>query len=373
MSRLTIADANTLVLDPSSENREQTAIKITELFKSKALDAGATGTVEEILRIFAHDAAIRVRKAVSQQLQHEPDLPEDVALALAQDVDDVAVPVLRFSRALSDADLAELAASEGQTKLYAMAARHQVGPVLSDALIDHGDETTVATLLANAGSRPTEAGMMTALDRFSESDLVQAPLARRTDVPPAVLVRMITLVSDHVLKELSSRKDLPADLAADIIAQAEERAFVGLADEHADPAEMVAHLVKADRLTSNLAVRGLVSGDFDFFEHAMAHLAGMKMDVARSLIHDAGTLGVKELCRKASTPDRSTELIVAAISTAKDLGFEDCEMDRQRFQPRMIERMLTHFEDLGDHLEVNGVDDLIDQLRMPNAAPASAA
>ncbi len=304
MSSLTIADANNLVLDPSSENRELTAIKITELFKSKALDPTATNMVEEILRIFAHDAAIRVRKALSQQLQHEPDLPKDVALALARDVDDVAVPVLRFSRALSDVDLAELAASEGQAKLCAMAARHQIGPVLSDALIDHGDEKTVATLLANAGSRPTETGMMTALDKFTDSDHVQAPLARRADVPPAVLVRMITLVS----------------------------------------------------------------GDFAFFEHAMASLAGLRLDVARSLIHDAGTLGVQELCQMAKTPERSTELIVAAISTAKDLGFEDCEMDRARFQSRMIERMLTHFEDLGDHLAVNGVDDLIDQLRAPAAA-----
>jgi uncharacterized protein (DUF2336 family) len=163
-------------------------------------------------------------------------------------------------------------------------------------------------------------------------------------------------------------KDLPPDLAADIIAQAEERAFISLADEHADPAEMVAHLVKADRLSCNLVVQGLVSGDFAFFEHAMANLAGLRLDVARSLIHDVGTRGVQERCQMAKTPERSTELIVAAISTAKDLGFEDCEMDRARFQPRMIERMLTHSEDLGDHLAVNGVDDLIDQLRAPAAA-----
>lgn len=121
-------------------------------------------------------------------------------------------------------------------------------------------------------------------------------------------------------------------------------------------------------MSTTLAVRGLVSGDFAFFEHAMAHLAGLKIDVARSLIHDAGTLGVQEVCRKADTPKRSVELIIAAISTAKDLGFEDCEMDRTRFQSRMIERMLTHFEDLGDHLVVNDVDDLINQLRTPSAA-----
>ncbi len=50
--------------------------------------------------------------------------------------------------------------------------RHQVAPDLSDALFDHGDEKTVTTLLANAGSRPKDTGMMNALDKFTDSDRV---------------------------------------------------------------------------------------------------------------------------------------------------------------------------------------------------------
>jgi len=92
----------------------------------------------------------------------------------------------------------------------------------------------------------------------------------------------------------------------------------------------------------------------------MANLAGIRLDVARLLIHNPGTLGVQELCQMAKVPERSTELIVAAISTAKDLGFRDCDMARGLFQSRMIERMLRHFEGLGDHRAVNGVDGSID-------------
>lgn len=368
MASLQKSDVQKLAQDSSPANREQTAIKLAEVYKTRALNTGASGMVEEVLRIFAHDAAVRVRKAVSEQLQHEHDLPADIALALARDVNEVAVPVLRFSRALSDTDLAALAECEGQDKLCAMAMRLGIGPVLSDALIDHGDENTVAILMANTGSQPTETGLLTALERFSESDKIQSPMARRENVPPAVLVRMIAIVSDHVLKELSARPDLPPDLAADIIAQAEERAFVNLSGEHADPAEMVAHLAQAHRLKPNLVVRALVSGDFAFFEAAMAHLAKMELEATRSLIHDAGTLGVKELCRKANMPARSTEIIMAAISTAKDIGFYDCEAEREPFQGRMIERMLTHFDGLGDHLTINDVDDLISQLRTPAAA-----
>ncbi len=65
MSSLTVADANKRVLDPSLQNPELTAIKITELFKLKALDPTATNMIEEILSIFARDAAIRAGQALS--------------------------------------------------------------------------------------------------------------------------------------------------------------------------------------------------------------------------------------------------------------------------------------------------------------------
>ena len=141
------------------------------------------------MRIFAHNAAIRARKAAPQQLQYEPDLPKDVVFALAWYLDDVAVPVLQFSRALSDADLAEFGESEGQAKRCAMATRHQVGPVLSDALIDHGDEKTVATLLANAGSCPSQIGMMNAFDNFTETAIGRRPTPKLC--PLAILLKSL--------------------------------------------------------------------------------------------------------------------------------------------------------------------------------------
>ncbi|MEQ9122849.1 MAG: DUF2336 domain-containing protein, partial [Alphaproteobacteria bacterium] len=201
-----------LIENPSEENRERSVMQLTEVFRSRAVRGRAATILEEIIRIFAHDAAVRVRKAVSEQLQHDPDLPHDVALSLAHDVDDVAIPILRFSRALSDDDLADIVATEGQKKLLAIANRETVGERLSDALIDHGDAVTVGALFANTGSAPSEAGMLKAVEKFGDDDRVQSPLSQRAGLPRSVMTRMIAVVSDHVLKELSARKDLPKDL-----------------------------------------------------------------------------------------------------------------------------------------------------------------
>ena len=116
-----------LMENPSPENRERSVMQLTEAFRSRALNGCAASMLEEVIRIFAQDAAVRVRKAVAEELKQDPLLPYDIALSLAHDVDEVAMPVLRFSTALSDDDLTEIVVKEGQKKLQAIAARESVG------------------------------------------------------------------------------------------------------------------------------------------------------------------------------------------------------------------------------------------------------
>jgi uncharacterized protein (DUF2336 family) len=217
MPLLSDLDVHTLVRDPSAENRERTVAQIAEVFKSCALSGKAAALAEEIIRIFAHDAAVRVRLALAEQLKHAPDLPRDVALSLAHDVDDVAIPILRFSDILMDGDLADIISSKGQTKQRAIAGRLELSVALSDPLLDHGDAETVATLLANGGSAPSEARLLTFIERFGDNDHAQIPLSHRHVLPHAVVARTVTIVSSQVLKAIAARPDLPDDLAADIV------------------------------------------------------------------------------------------------------------------------------------------------------------
>ncbi len=352
-----------LLENPSEENRERSVLQLTEMFRARSAHGRAATMLEEIIRIFAHDAAVRVRKAVAEQLQHDPDLPRDVALSLAHDIDDVAIPILRFSRALSDDDLAAIVAKEGQKKLHAIAGREQIGEKLSDALIDHGDAVTVGTLFANAGSSPTEAGMLKAVERFGDDDRVQTPLSKRVSLPTSVMASMIAVVSDHVLKELSARKDLPLDLAADIVKQAEERVFVGLSRETDNPGQLANELADMGRLTPNLAMRALVGGDIAFFEHAVARMANMKINAVQALAYDSGSLGVSELCKKMAAPEPLYKVFKTGIATYGGIKAEGGAFDRDRFQSRMMERFLSDFESLGDHIPADDVDALVDRLR----------
>ena len=132
---LTQRDVERLLTDPSIDARADTARKIAEDFQDQTFSSEQREMALQIFEIMAKDAEIRVRMALSEHLKECPDIPRDIAMALAQDVDAVAVPFLEFSDALSDADLIEIIRSVGDAKQCAVARRPSVSSELAESLV----------------------------------------------------------------------------------------------------------------------------------------------------------------------------------------------------------------------------------------------
>ena len=101
MRNLTAEDVQALARDPSPVNRAAAAAKIAGRFNDHlstgTLSARELALAEEIFRLMVRDAEVRVREALAANLKSNPRLPHDVAVALAKDVDSVALPVLSAS------------------------------------------------------------------------------------------------------------------------------------------------------------------------------------------------------------------------------------------------------------------------------------
>ena len=104
---LSQADVVALLKNPSDENRASAAGKVAETFSTGALSSKERELAEDIFRTMVHDAAVRVRVALSEALQENPDVPHDVAATLARDIDEVALPMIEKSSVLTDEDLIE--------------------------------------------------------------------------------------------------------------------------------------------------------------------------------------------------------------------------------------------------------------------------
>ncbi len=126
VERLTQADVERLLTDSSPDTRARTTAKIAAQFDARTLSPAERRIAEDIFRTLVKDTGILVREALSAHLKSTPDLPHDVALALAKDVDSVALPMLKFSEVLTEEDLIEIVRGQESAKQVAIAQRPTV-------------------------------------------------------------------------------------------------------------------------------------------------------------------------------------------------------------------------------------------------------
>jgi len=374
MTGLTMKDVARLVEEPSPDARVETAAKIATGFGGDRFDAHEREIAEQIFRVMIHDAEVRVRQALSEQLKGHPEVPRDVALVLAADVADVAVPILNESPVLTDDDLIDIVRDRPTEHRMAVARRESVSPAVCDALVESGEEVVVATMVGNPGADIAEATFGAILDGFPDSNLIKEGMTERASLPVRVAERLVTMVSERLRERLVTHHALSPDLAADLILDTREKATLGLLHpeaERLDVEDLVDQLHDNGRLTTSIVLRALFTGDLPFFESAMARLARVPVANAYLLIHDRGGLGLRELYGRAGLSDELFPVVRAAVDVAQDMTYDGQDRDRERYRARMIERLITYFDDRDEGIDAENLDYLLARLRQaPDAAHA---
>ena len=372
-SQLTREDVGRLLADTSSEARAETAAKIADDFRAGSLSDSERVIAEGIFRLMVRDAEVRVRAALALNLKESPLLPRDVARTLAADVDEVAMPILEFSSVLSDDDLIEIVRSQDAAKQAAIAGRASVSESLSSALVDTGNEDVVTRLVSNSGATISEQSLRRVVDSFGDRPPVQTAMVHRPRLPVTIAERLVAMVSDNLRDGLARRHELPGAMATDLILQSRERATLTLSTDSSDDEleRLVKQLRYHDRLTSSIVLRALCMGDLRFFESALAELAGIPIVNARNLIHDGGSLGLDAIYGRANLPEAQFPAARAAIDMARETDYDGGENDRERYARRMIERVLTQYEDLGVEFESDDLEYLLHKMHdLPADLPA---
>lgn len=353
-------DVARLLANPTGDQRAEIAEKIAG--QHAELSDSERKLAEDIFRLMVKDAEVRVRAALSRQLKESQLVPHDVAIALARDVDNVALPMLQFSEVLTDEDLVEIVRSQSSDKQVAVASRPRVSAQVADALVDTSNESVVATLVSNQGAELTENTLNRVVAEFGKSDKVGEGLINRDGLPLTVAERLMAVVSDNLRDKLMARQNLSPEAAASLMIQAREMAVLGLTDSGTDVAKLVDHLYRNGRLTPSIILRAICMGDTTFFETAISKLARIKLENARTLIHDAGKRGFDALFDKAGLPKVFFRAMRAAIDVSYEMEYDGLPHDRERFSRRMIERILTQYGDLGVEFENDDLEYLLSKV-----------
>ena len=345
---LTNSDIQSLLNDPTPENRAEAAKIVSNKFNTGTLSDSDRKMAEDIFKIMVRDAEERVRSALSDSLKNNPDVPHDVAVSLANDVVGVAGPMLEFSEVLTDDDLKDIIKSQGEEGQIAIARREHLSADVTDAIVENSDsEQVIATLVSNEGADLQEDTMGKVMDKYGEVAAVSDSLANRGQLPINVAERLVSLVSEKVRDHLVTHHEMTPDMVMDLFLSARERATVSLLSDGADVMDvrkLVEQLHGHGRLTETLIFRAICMGDLVFFEAALAKLCNIPVSNAYKLIHDRGSMGLTAIYRECNLSPQMLPIVLAALEVAKDMETSAGE-DRERFQQRMLERVLTNNED----------------------------
>lgn len=355
-------DVNRLAQDPSAAARVGTATKLAQQFNAADFGPAEIKLAQEIFRVMARDAEVRVREALSINLKSNPHIPRDVAQVLARDVDAVSVPMLAFSDVLTADDLVQIVSAQGSlAKMEAIAGRREVDAPVSAALVEHGTEHIVAKLVGNPGAAISESSLHRVVDRFGDSAIVQDPLVHRAVLPVTVTERLVTYVADHLRTYLLSKHEISAEVAMDLVLQSRERATVGIAMGVGDAglASLVHQLRSNGRLTPSLVLRAICMGNVRFFEHALAAMSGVPVGNARTLVHETSGAGLKALWTKGGLPERMLPAIRVAVDVIEQTELDFGGNSAERYARRILERVLTQYENFSTEFEGDDLEYLL--------------
>jgi uncharacterized protein (DUF2336 family) len=360
LSMLSMEGVERLWRDPSACHRIETAHSVGAAFANGQFSASEQAIAEAILESLSRDGELKVRQSVCEQVLHCTFIPPQIVRILAQDVDSVAVPIIRCSQALSEDDLIAVVRHGNTLKQVGVARRETVAPPVSHELVVTGKKTVVKTVLSNEGADIWEDSLHEIVDTFGDVGSVQSLLVERPVLPATVTQRLVPVVSAAYAERLLQRHGpSPAQ-------ERQPPPVDGPIEAEASPLDIEAIARTVDRpetLTPTFVLRALCVGNMNLFVALMSSLARVSRANTRTLINDPGQDGFRALYFRSGLPEE----LFAAFRIALDIALEAERAEQAGWHAATTRRIIRELARNYDEVSSESLDSTLRQLadRLP--------
>ena len=317
---LTPYDISRLISDHSAAMQMDVVAKLSAHFNGEnehQFTQEQSALAADIFKLLLNRAEIQVRSMIAFNLKKSANIPTEIALKMASDVVEVALPIIEFSQVLTDADLLEIIkTADDQEKLLAIARRDNVSENVSDALVDTYVEKVISTLVQNGSAKISERTCNKILDAHAQSASVMDAMLERGTLPIAIVEKLVAKVNTTLRQSLETK-------CANLVEMTELRKMfdnsmevtslklIGLKTTDEELSRMIAHLEKHGKLQPFSA---LCMANLQLFEVSLARVLRIPFENVHQLLKDPK--GFKLLYTKAGLPDNmfdAVEICVQAI------------------------------------------------------------
>jgi len=341
---LSMKDVERLMEDRSADSR----INVLEKIASQYTDGGFKDReyifAEQIFRLMMKDAEVKVRQTLAHQLKDNADIPRDIVLHLAKDVEEVSLPVLHASDVLSEADLIQIVETSREiSKLLAISDRDTVTERVSEALVDSKSEEVVKTLLKNEGARISENAYSQILSDFSGKEEITSAMVQRAQMPISIVEKLVEHVSASMAQDLQKRYKIE-DKKLDQVRETITLDLMNFPQNEELVEQTVMQMISGNRLSPSIILSSICRGYLAFYEVSLAKLAGIPKSNARKLIHDKGPLGFRALYSKTQLPESMFDAVRLVLRVVKEMDEDDLVPGSSEYANELVGRILKMAE-----------------------------
>ncbi|WP_420549970.1 DUF2336 domain-containing protein [Curvivirga sp.] len=283
---------------PESRNMLISSINNICLASGREMSAREKDLIYDIVAQLLQAVELQVRENLAASLAEQQDVPKELVLALANDVIDVARPVILKSKILEDQDLIQLILEKAEQHQLAVSSRPDISEDVSETLVETQNVEVITSLLHNDSANIYTETIDKLVDDSQDVENYQEALIKRKELHQDMAKRMYGFVGDALKEHLElrfSEEDMSIELE-DAVAKAvndamEETSFNDGLDEI------------LDRFSPNYTAnaRGMVvalrDGDVFKFEELFADFSGLGHSFVTRILYDEGPNSLAICCR----------------------------------------------------------------------------
>ncbi len=367
------------LLSSGQENaRVEVAQAVGSLLANERLNTGELELAIDVLMVLARDIQEQVRAAVAKSVMNSSLLPRSLACQLANDVETVALPILKATKVLSDNDLIEVVKEGNLDKQLAIAGREEVGSCVVGALLEADRTEVTSAVVENAGSEITEEQYHLIMAQAETEPALRLAMAERIHLPASVTAKLIDIAAADILERLVSSQGIPPFLADQMVDCAREATLTERTCEETTEdslINLVRHLRSQGKLTETLLLRTLLEGYVPFFEAAFAELAGISVRNARAIMYYGGAEGL----RKLFTRTKLSEILYVPLQVGarfiRETREDSGSAQGVRWSQDLTEKLIQLLVKIDRRFQYGTVEQIVSKFRydLENARPAEAS
>ena len=291
------------------------------------------------------DSDKNVRRVLANELVTIAKLNQDIIFSILADENDIAIPFLLKTPALNAWHMLAVLRVGDDARQSAIARRPDLTAEAQAHIIKSGTQAAAAAVLDNSKIKFTSDDLHKIYARFGQVGDVVERLLARPDLPIDLRITQAKRAAVRMRQMMAERGWLPANDAADIVADAEEGAVLKLLSEAQGPerAHAFSFLVAQNMLTPSLIIRASCLGEIPVVASALGHLTGMTGPRVLEIAGSKGANGMRSIVNRSGLPITCFAVIAAACEVYLGAKDEGVKLDADNFGRRLLETLMTRF------------------------------